>query len=211
MLTKFDDPRIDEQFREMWQALDQPIQQALDKKIAFITDNDRWIPKRIPKEFFTNPAKDPAYPIDSKYIGAVDLYTVFLRDGILLLEDAELRRTLALELAQVYNDGEKWVDEVRDALEGRVPLDPWIPEVLGEARDVNEFWTWLNETVAFEAEIKVREWGAGHERRKLFVSVDSRLAERIEEGKPGVLGDESPIPIPAEIELLFRKVDLQAA
>jgi hypothetical protein len=208
MLTKFNDPRVTELFRATWQGLDAVIRQSLDKKIAFVTDNVDWIPKNIPKEFFTQQANDPACLIDTKYIRGVDLYTMIVREPLLLRSDAEIRKTLAFELAGVFNDGQKWFLEVHEALEGRIALDPWIPEVLGEARDVNEFWEWLEQTVAFEAESKAREWGSGTATRRLFVTVDSSLAERIEESKPGTKKDGQPIPIPEELEMLFKSADL---
>jgi hypothetical protein len=158
MLVNIENPRFYEQFRTIWQALDLDVREELEKKIAFITDNNlssKQEPHLIPQSRVGKTAR-LAY---TDYFKWAELYAIVFYEPAFLLTDAGLRGAIACQLASVLQEGRKWLLEVDETLSAGGALDPWIPEVMGECHSLDDFWEWLEDTVQVEAEMTVRDWG----------------------------------------------------
>jgi hypothetical protein len=157
MLVNIENPRFYEQFHTIWQALSPTIREELERKIAFITDNNlssNQEPHLIPQSRVGKTAR-LAY---TDYFKWAELYAIVFYEPAFLLTDAGLRGAIACQLASVLQEGRKWLLEVDETLSGGGSLDPWIPEVMGECHSLDDFWEWLEDTVQVEAEMTVRDW-----------------------------------------------------
>ncbi len=159
MLVNINNTRVSEQFQATWEALDPTTRKALEKKIAFITDNDLSTRQHLPNLQPQKMIGDCVRLAYTDYFKWAELYTIVFYEPAFVLTDAGLRGAIACELANVLQEGRKWILEVDEALAYGGDIDPWIPEVLGECMTLDDFWEWLEDTVQFEAESTVKQWG----------------------------------------------------
>ena len=204
MLINISNPRINEQFHATWQALDVSTRKKLEKKIAFITDNDlksrQQFPNLIPQKKIGG-----SFRLSStNYYKWAELYTVVLYEQALVLTDAGLRGAIACELASVLQEGRRWILEVDEALAEGGDVDPWIPEILGECLSLDDFWEWLEDTVQFEAESTVKQWGLE------AVIPDHALTKKARAVETAAGEEGRAIPVKHGLELLFNRYEVPA-